>query len=125
MKKYFIAITLFFLVSTFGINIVMAIPIPQNSMLINYPVLSSFSSQQLKEIHKIIHNYPVNNPKMLIGDSNTLQKQAQAQREQQHTQKLFNNSASPVAGNSKSNITLVKFFDYQYDMDIVKQITKL
>lgn len=118
MKKCFITIALLFLAGAFSANVAMVTP--QNSILINSPTLSSFSPQQAKEIHKIIHDYLVNNPSVLLEASQSPQKQAQIQQEQneqklikQNAQKLFNDLTSPVAGNPKGNVTLVEFFDYQ------------
>lgn len=81
---------------------------------------SSFSPDQVQQIQKIVHDYLVNNPQVLVEASRSLQKQTE-QQEQQYAQTavqqnipaLFNDPASPVAGNVNGTVTLVEFFDYQ------------
>lgn len=79
-----------------------------------------FSSDQIEEIQKIVHDYLVQNPKVLVEASQELQKQSRVQEEeyaqqaiQKHTQSLFRDANSPIAGNPKGTVTLVEFFDYQ------------
>lgn len=86
----------------------------------NNKTQTSFTPQQKKEIEKIIHNYIVNNPKVLVEASQTLQKQTEAKQQKtalsaikKNTKQLFNDPNSPVAGNPKGTVTLVEFFDYQ------------
>ena len=114
--KYPISTTLLFLAS--ASSTIITVIVPKNSTPTNYPMLFSFLIQQVKEIHKIIHNYLVNNLEVLMKAFRDLKKQLQAQLEQytqrtikQHTQK-FNDSVSPITGNS--NVILTEFFDYQY-----------
>lgn len=81
---------------------------------------SSFSAQQIQDIQKIVHDYLINNPQVLVEASQALQKQTEQQEQQyaqdaiqKNVQGLFNNPASPVAGNTNGDVTLVEFFDYQ------------
>lgn len=79
----------------------------------------SMSPEQQKEVEKIVHDYLVNNPEVLVEASQALQqKQQQTAQEQaksaisENAKQLFSGSLA-VAGNSKGNVTLVEFFDYQ------------
>lgn len=79
-----------------------------------------FSSSQQQEIQKIVHDYLVNNPEVLIEASQALQEKEMAKAKTQalqgivgNKQKLFNSPTSPTAGNSNGNAILVEFFDYQ------------
>jgi len=81
---------------------------------------TSFNPQQVKDIQKIVHDYLVTNPNVLVEASQSLQKQAEEKQEQyamqaieKNKQQLFNDSTSPVAGNKNGDVTLVEFFDYQ------------
>lgn len=80
---------------------------------------ASMSPAQTKEIQKIIHDYIVANPEVLVEASQALQqKQQQAMQQQaqgaivQNADQLFNDNMT-VMGNPKGNVTLVEFFDYQ------------
>ncbi|WED42281.1 DsbA family protein [Legionella cardiaca] len=79
----------------------------------------TMSAAQKKEIEKVIHDYLVNNPEVLLEASQALQqKQQQAMQQQaqaaikENANQLFNDSLT-VVGNPKGNVTLVEFFDYQ------------
>ncbi len=80
---------------------------------------SSFNPEQQKAIQKIIHDYLVNQPEVLIEASQALQeKQMQQAKTQalrgitQNKDKLFNDPNSPIGGNPNGTINLVEFFDY-------------
>lgn len=77
------------------------------------------SSTQTKEIEKIVHDYLVNHPEVLIEASQALQQKQQETMQQQaqsaiqkNADQLFTDSMT-VIGNPKGNVTLVEFFDYQ------------
>jgi len=79
----------------------------------------SFSKQQESDIKKIVHDYLVNNPEVLLEASKSLQQRQQAMMKKEaqgaiaeNAKELFN-AGSPVAGNAKGDVTLVEFFDYQ------------
>ncbi|KTD16689.1 DsbA family protein [Legionella jordanis] len=85
----------------------------------NAETADSMSAAQKKEVEKIIHDYLVNNPEVLLEASQALQqKQQQAMQEQaqsaikQNANQLFNDNLT-VVGNPKGDVTLVEFFDYQ------------
>ena len=74
---------------------------------------------QKKAIEKVVHDYLVNNPEVLIEASQALQQKQQQTMQQQaqaaikdNASQLFNDSMA-VAGNPKGNVTLVEFSDYQ------------
>jgi len=81
---------------------------------------ANFNQGQKKQIEKIVHEYLIKNPEILVEVSQALQA-----KEQQHVMKkaqdaipgyakeLFKDPNSPVAGNAKGNVTLVEFYDYQ------------
>lgn len=80
---------------------------------------ASMSDAQKKQFEKVIHDYLVSNPEVLMEASQALQQkqqdsmQQQAQSAiQQNADKLLNGGLT-VAGNPKGNVTLVEFFDYQ------------
>ncbi|KTD08629.1 DsbA family protein [Legionella jamestowniensis] len=79
----------------------------------------TMSETQKKEIEKVIHDYLVNNPEVLLEASQALQ-QKQQQAMQQQAQAAIKDNANQllndnltVLGNPKGNVTLVEFFDYQ------------
>jgi protein-disulfide isomerase len=82
--------------------------------------VSIFNVAQTQAIQKIIHDYLVNNPQVLVEAATALQQQQQQQWQgtakktvPEIAQQLFANPESPVAGNPKSDVTMVEFFDYQ------------
>jgi len=79
----------------------------------------TMSAEQKKAIEKIVHDYLVSNPEVLIEASQALQqKQQQNMREQaqsairENAKSLFSGNSTTV-GNPKGNVTVVEFFDYQ------------
>lgn len=79
----------------------------------------TMSEAQKKQIEKVVHDYLVNHPEVLLEASQALQQkqqqtlQAEAKAAiQQNAEQLFGDSMS-VVGNPKGNVTLVEFFDYQ------------
>jgi len=81
---------------------------------------NSFSATQTADIQKIVHDYIVNNPTVLVEASQKLREQMQAKEQkaalsaiESNKQSLFNDSASPIAGNAQGSVVIVEFFDYQ------------
>ena len=79
-----------------------------------------FSPTQVTQIQKIIHDYLVSNPQVLVEASQTLQTQQEAKMEsdavstiKQNKNALFEDSQSPSVGSKDAPVTLVEFFDYQ------------
>lgn len=81
---------------------------------------ADFSPSQQQAIQKIVHDYLVNNPQVLIEAAQSLEKQQQEKWKKtaqtavpEIATKLFDDHSAPVAGNPKGDVTLVEFFDYQ------------
>jgi protein-disulfide isomerase len=79
----------------------------------------AMSAAKKKEIEKIIHDYLVSNPEVLLEASQALQ-QKQQQVMQQQAQAAIKENANQlisdnltVVGNPKGSVTLIEFFDYQ------------
>ncbi len=75
---------------------------------------------QRPAIEKIVREYLLQNPEVIVEAIEELQKRERADEERkakqglaQNKSKLFNDPASPVAGNPQGDVTLVEFFDYQ------------
>jgi protein-disulfide isomerase len=83
------------------------------------PVASTMPDAQKKEIEKVIHEYLVANPEVLLEASQALQQKQQQNMQQQAQSAILENA--PVlfegklttVGNVKGNVTVVEFFDYQ------------
>lgn len=80
----------------------------------------NFTPDQVKAIQNIVHKYLVKNPKVLVEASRALQAQQMKTQQanavsaiEKNKQQIFNDSASPVAGNPNGNVSVVEFFDYQ------------
>jgi len=80
----------------------------------------SFSPTQVNQLHQIIHNYIVSNPRVLVEASEALQKQEMAKIEKKaetaivaNAKEIFSDPSSPVIGNPKGDVTVVEFYDYQ------------
>ena len=90
-----------------------------NSPVVMAADTDTMTDAQKKAIEKVVHDYLVNNPEVLIEASQALQQKQQQTMQQQaqaaikdNASQLFNDSMA-VAGNPKGNVTLVEFFDYQ------------
>lgn len=80
---------------------------------------AAMTDAQKKDIQKVIHDYLVSNPEVLLEASQALQqRQQQTMQEQaksaiqEQAANIFNDKFT-IAGNPKGNVTLVEFFDYQ------------
>jgi protein-disulfide isomerase len=74
---------------------------------------------QRQQIESVIRDYLERNPEVVQKALLSLQqREAEAQQKRQHdaiaahSKELFDDAASPVAGNPKGGVTLVEFFDY-------------
>jgi protein-disulfide isomerase len=81
---------------------------------------SQFSPAQTQAIQKIVHDYLVQHPEVLVEASNALQQQQQVDSTKQikdaipkNINVLLNDKGKPVTGNLNGNIVVVEFFDYQ------------
>jgi protein-disulfide isomerase len=84
------------------------------------PVVNNFSDSQTKQIQKIVHDYLVQNPQVLVEASQAYQDQEMAKaktKTQQGIAKnsklLFNSPGSPTVGNLAGDVTVIEFLDYQ------------
>ena len=80
---------------------------------------NAISPAQKVEVQKIVHDYLVNNPEVLVEASQALQSKQQAVLQEQAKTAIAENGSAltngnlTVAGNPKGDVTLVEFFDYQ------------
>lgn len=95
---------------------------------------AGFSQEQQKDIQKIVHDYLVSNPEVLIEASQALQNKEIEKNKKQAMQginnskaKLFNDTNSPSAGSASPDAIVVEFFDYQcsHCKEMNSTITKL
>jgi protein-disulfide isomerase len=79
----------------------------------------NFNSNQVQNIEKIVHDYLVKNPEVLIEASQALQAKQQQEMQKQATSFIEKNAKEllneqvTVAGSKSPNVTIVEFFDYQ------------
>lgn len=71
------------------------------------------------EVEKIVREYLVSNPEILIEMSNALRAKQEIQQDEtdkallkKHSDQLFRQSDDPVTGNPKGSLTIVEFVDY-------------
>ena len=79
-----------------------------------------FTPDETKAIEKILRDYILKNPEIIIDAAEILgKKQESAARDSARRtilarkDELFKDTASPVGGNPKGDVTIVEFFDYQ------------
>lgn len=84
------------------------------------PATEVFSTEQKQAIEKIVHDYLVTNPTVLIEASQALQqKEAKDLKERAMkviptvSEQLFYDPISPVIGDKNAKVAVVEFFDYQ------------
>ncbi|MCZ6466113.1 MAG: DsbA family protein [Alphaproteobacteria bacterium] len=80
----------------------------------------SFTPEKARAIEKIVREYILKNPEIIIEAARILRaREETAARNQmrrtifERRDELFNDPASPVGGNPKGDVTVVEFFDYQ------------
>ena len=86
----------------------------------NTTTSTNFSPTQVKDIQKIVRDYLISNPDVLVEASQALRKQ-QATLAQKNAmaaiekdkQQLFEDPKTPTAGNLNGSVYIVEFFDYQ------------
>ncbi|MGE5271952.1 MAG: DsbA family protein [Thiohalocapsa sp.] len=81
---------------------------------------AGFNDDQRREIEGIIKNYLTNNPELLLDVLQSAEDKLKTQSREQAAKALvsrhkeiFDNPASPTAGNPEGDVTLVEFFDYR------------
>lgn len=82
-------------------------------------VAAQMSQTEQAEIEKVVHQYLVSHPEILIEMSNALRAKQETQQAetdkdllQQHANQIFKQTDDPVAGNPKGSLTIVEFVDY-------------
>jgi len=94
------------------------------SLTATSPVLAgmedNLSEKQRQEIEKIIHQYIMDNPRVILDAVARLQAREEASKEEQakatltSSREILNNDPdSPVGGNPNGDVTIVEFFDYR------------
>lgn len=81
---------------------------------------SAFTPEQTQQIEKIVHDYLIKNPQVMVQVIKSLQKQERAKMQERsekavraNAKQLFDSTSSPIVGNPQGKVTLVEFFDYQ------------
>ncbi|MFA6301715.1 MAG: DsbA family protein [Legionella sp.] len=83
------------------------------------PAAPAMTDAQKQEIQKLVHDYLVANPEVLLEASQALQQKQQQNMQQQAQAAILENAANlfdgklTTIGNPKGNVTVVEFFDYQ------------
>ena len=93
----------------------------------------SFTPGQEEAIRKLVKDYLIKNPEVLVEAMQKLREKQQAAERQRLKRALvalrsdiYENPESPVAGNPKGDVTIVEFFDYQcgYCKSVVDRLLK-
>lgn len=80
--------------------------------------VSPMSPAQVAAFDKMIHDYLINHPEVLLEASQVLQKKQQLAMQKEAQAAILQNASDllkenlAVAGNPKGNVTIVEFFDY-------------
>ena len=92
-------------------------------LLAPYPAAAgddALGASQRKAIEKVVREYLKNNPDVLIDALENLRERQDAEKKSRgqaalaaRRSELENDPATPFGGNTKGNVTLVEFFDYQ------------
>jgi protein-disulfide isomerase len=79
-----------------------------------------FSSDERGAVERIVRDYLVSHPEVLVEAMQALESKQQVLKDEQsksaiaaNRDGLYNDAAAPVGGNPKGDVTLVEFFDYQ------------
>lgn len=88
--------------------------------LVSPTLFAAFDSNQTQEIQKIVHDYLVTNPDVLIEASNSLREKEQQKAKgvaqtaiTKLSKTIFHSANSPSFGNNNGDTTIVEFIDYQ------------
>ncbi len=105
-------------------NKILGISLLVLSLNVAFPAMSIaadvLSDKQRQEIENIIHQYIMDNPKVILDAVEQMQVRAEAAK-QEHVKKqlvrardlLINDPDSPIGGNPNGDVTVVEFFDYR------------
>lgn len=96
-----------------------ALVFSMSSVAVKADVVKDITADQKKQFEKIVHDYIVENPDVLIEASQVLQKRQQEAMQKdsknaiaKHASELVTGDLA-IAGNKNGSVTLVEFFDYQ------------
>ena len=94
----------------------------------------SFTPLQKRAIERIIHNYLLDKPELIVQAMEKLREREQAEQNnktkqllRKYSNRIYHHPMSPYTGNKKGDVTLVEFFDYQcgYCKQVTESIIKL
>lgn len=89
------------------------------SVAIADEAIAPMTDAQKKEVEKVVHDYLISHPEVLLEASQALQQKQQQNMQQQAQSAIQDNAAQlfqgklTTVGNPKGNVTIVEFFDYQ------------
>ncbi|CAM4447063.1 MAG: hypothetical protein LEGION0398_MBIBDBAK_00673 [Legionellaceae bacterium] len=82
--------------------------------------MNTLGLNQKDQIEKIVHDYLINHPEVLVEASQALQKKEDLSLQKQieniirkNRQAIFYKNHSPIIGKTQSTATIIEFFDYQ------------
>jgi protein-disulfide isomerase len=88
-------------------------------LLLALPASAEMTPEQKGEVEKVVHDYLLEHPEVIRDAIQALQAKeeqskadAQTQAVLENKDALFNDPATPVAGNPEGDVTVVEFFDY-------------
>jgi protein-disulfide isomerase len=84
------------------------------------PAAAGFTPEQRQEIETILKDYLVHHPDILLDALQSAEEKAKSEEHDKASaalaarrQEVFDDPATPVAGNPKGDVSLVEFFDYR------------
>ena len=93
---------------------------PPSSPTTSRPPAANLTPEQVQAIERIIHDYLMRNPEVILDAVESLEQkrndQARANAKSaiaEHRDEILKDPDSPVAGNPKGDVTIVEFFDYR------------
>jgi len=128
------AVALLALGSAMALGSAPAVSTGANMVLAQADATSPFSADQKQAIERIVRDYLVNNPEVLLEVGRELEKRQAEMQVAEHKRiivenkdKIFASPADFVMGNPNGDITVVEFFDYNcpWCKRAVGELTKL
>lgn len=98
------------------------------------PPSPALSAEQTQAIERLIHDYLMHHPEVILDAVESLEQKRQDEAQQaaksaitERRDDLLNDSDSPVAGNPQGDVTIVEFFDYRcpYCKQVEPALTQL